>query len=80
MPDRLTSYISIPAPIIVQEKDTESDRVREIEALEVDNFELRDRITSLKLHNATLRRMLDIRERRPAGRSDARSGWNETGR
>jgi hypothetical protein len=65
MPDRLTSYISIPTLTIVSEKDT--DRTREIEALESDNFDLRNQITGLKLHNATLRRMLELREGRPPG-------------
>jgi hypothetical protein len=62
MPDQLASYISISAPIAVREAG--NDRMREIEALEADNFELRDQVTRLKLHNATLRRMLEFRERR----------------
>jgi hypothetical protein len=59
MPDRLTSNISIPAPIITREKciiqERGYDRSVEIEALDADNFELRNQITRLKLHNAALR-------------------------
>jgi hypothetical protein len=71
MPDRLTSNISIPALIITREKciiqERGYDRSVEIEALDADNFELRDQITRLKLHNAALRGMLDLRKERRAG-------------
>jgi hypothetical protein len=35
--------------------------VQRIEALEVENFELRNEVTRLTVHNATLRRMLTNR-------------------
>jgi hypothetical protein len=68
MPDHLTSYISTTTPIIIKEKCAArpqgSDKTGEIEALEAENYELRNQVTRLKLHNATLRRMLKIRETR----------------
>jgi hypothetical protein len=68
MPDNLTRHISIPAPIIIKEKcairERSVDKTGEIEALETDNFELRNQITRLKIHNATLSRMLKRREER----------------
>jgi hypothetical protein len=36
------------------------DHARKIESLEFENFELRNEVTRLTLHNATLRRMLKI--------------------
>jgi hypothetical protein len=66
MPDRLTSSILLPAPIVIQERDVVEekgvDRTREIAALEADNFELRNQIIGLKLHNATLRKMIEPRD------------------
>jgi hypothetical protein len=71
MPDNLTSYISIPTPIIIKERcaarEKVSDKTGEIEAFEADNFELRNQITRLKIHNATLRRMLKLPEGRMLG-------------
>lgn len=68
MPDNLTSHISIPAPIVIKEKcavrEQGVDKTGEIEALEIDNFELRNQITRLKIHNATLHRMLKLRDKR----------------
>ena len=68
MPDNLTSHISIPAPIIIKERcairEQSVDKTGEIVALETDNFELRNQITRLKIHNATLHRMLKLREKR----------------
>ena len=67
MPDNLTSHISIPAPIIIKERcairEQCVDKTGEIEALEADNFELRNHVTRLKIHNATLHRMLKLREK-----------------
>jgi|HubBroStandDraft_6_1064221.scaffolds.fasta_scaffold2788011_2 hypothetical protein len=37
-----------------------NDDARTIEALELENFELRNEVTRLTVHNATLRRMLKI--------------------
>jgi hypothetical protein len=59
--------IMIPQQTGIQRKD--NDNTRRIEALEVDNFELRDEITRLTLHNITLRRMLRLDER-PASHRD----------
>jgi len=72
MPDRVTSYISIAEPIIFREliEVADTDRTRAIEALEVANFELRNQIIGLKLHNATLYRML---KRRLQGAGSAES-------
>jgi|GEM_PF-4700973 hypothetical protein len=69
MPDHLTSYISVSEPIIFRElRDTaDTDLIKQIEALEVANYELRNRVTALKLHNATLRRMLAPRRVRSPG-------------
>ena len=36
------------------------DDIRAIESLERENFELRNEVTRLAMHNATLRRMLKI--------------------
>jgi hypothetical protein len=60
MPDHVTSYISIAEPILFREmiETAGADRTREIEVLEAANFELRNEIIGLKLHNATLRQML----------------------
>jgi hypothetical protein len=68
MPAGLTSPITIRCPAMVDELHftTDAARLREIEALEAANFALRDQITRLKLHNATLDRMLKQRNR-PAG-------------
>jgi hypothetical protein len=65
MPDHQTSYISVPSQIVA--RDQSPEEVRQIEALETDNFKLRNQITALELHNATLRRMLDLKERKTAG-------------
>jgi hypothetical protein len=62
MPYQLTDLIMIPQQTGIQRKD--NDNTRRIEALEVDNFVLRDEITRLTLHNITLRRMLKLDERR----------------
>jgi hypothetical protein len=67
MPYHLTGLIKIPQLSGLQKK--ENDHTRKIQALEVDNFELRDEITRLTLHNTTLRRMLKLEER-PASRWD----------
>jgi hypothetical protein len=60
MPYHLTGLIKIPQQTGMQRN--EIDHMRRIEALEVDNFELRDEITRLTLHNTTLRRMLKLEE------------------
>jgi hypothetical protein len=44
-------------------KAPEDDDWRRIEALEADNFKLRDEITRLTVHNSTLRRMLKLEGR-----------------
>jgi hypothetical protein len=61
MPYHLTGLITIPQLTGIQKN--ENDDRRKIEALEVDNFELRDEITRLTMHNTTLRRMLKLEER-----------------
>jgi len=48
------------------------DRVEAIDMLEADNFELRDLITRLKLHNATLARMIKYRTNKPSMETWAR--------
>jgi hypothetical protein len=74
MPD-MTSYISILTPAAMREGEIarDNDRILEIEALEVANFELRNQITRLKVHNATLGRMLMHRSRTPLERPNRRS-------
>jgi hypothetical protein len=69
MPVGLTSQISIRLQTTVDDFRfaEESARKREIEALEAANFALRDQITRVKVHNATLGRMLKERERSPGG-------------
>lgn len=73
MPD-MTSYISIPTLAAMREGETarDRDRIVEIEALEVANFELRNQIIRLKVHNATLGRMLTGRGRAPRELLDRR--------
>jgi hypothetical protein len=61
MPYHLTGLITMPK-MSAQQKQ-ENDESRRIAALEVDNFELRDEITRLTVHNITLRRMLKLEER-----------------
>jgi hypothetical protein len=75
MPVGLTSQIFIRLRTTVDDFRFAADaaRRREIEALEAANFELRDQITRLKVHNATLDRMLKERERLSGGPADARS-------
>jgi hypothetical protein len=46
---------TVPGVTIFRERDNEI--MRKIEMLEADNFELRNEITRLSLHNATLRRL-----------------------
>ncbi len=58
MPDRLTSYVTEREATFFQSRQNEN--IKKIEMLEADNFELRDEITRLTLHNATLRRMLKL--------------------
>jgi hypothetical protein len=41
------------------------DHIRAIESLERENFELRNEVTRLTVHNATLRRMLTNRSVKP---------------
>jgi len=53
---RLTTYVEVPELIIFQRCD--KDKARKIELLEFVNFELRNQIVRLTLHNATLRKML----------------------
>jgi ribosomal protein L29 len=76
MPDHLTSYISISEPIIFRELSdtTSTDLTKQIEALEAANFELRNQITGLKLHNTTLRRMLAHRRSRTPGSTESPPG------
>jgi hypothetical protein len=71
MPVGLTSQISIRPQTTVDDLRFAADeaRKREIEALEAANFALRDHITRLKLHNATLDRMLKQRDRSPGANS-----------
>lgn len=71
MPD-VISYISIPTPAAMREGEIvrDNDRILEIEALELANFELRNQILRLKVHNATLGRMLTGRA--PRGLLDDR--------
>jgi hypothetical protein len=75
MPVGLASQISIRSRTTVDDYRfaAEAARIREIEALEAANFALRDQITRLKLHNATLDRMLKGRERSPGGSAGADS-------
>ena len=75
MPVGMTSQISIRSSTTVDDFRFAGDaaRMREIEALEVANFELRDQITRLKLHNATLDRMLKTQGRSPRGPASASS-------
>ena len=75
MPVDLTSQISIWLPTTVDEVSFvgEAARIREIEALEAANFALRDQITRLKLHNATLGRMLEGRDGSTGGSTSANS-------
>jgi len=61
MPYHLTGFITIPKVAGVQRQEIED--TRKIETLEADNFELRDEITRLTLHNTTLRRMLKLEGR-----------------
>ena len=69
MPDHLTNYISVSEPIIFRElrETADTNLIKQIEALEFANYELRNLITGLKLHNATLRRMLTPRRGRNPG-------------
>jgi hypothetical protein len=60
MPYFPTGWITIPQQTGLQAQ--EIDDRRRIEALEVDNFKLRDEITRLTVHNSTLRRMLKLEE------------------
>jgi len=73
MPVGLSSQISIPTLTTPQDLSSSDDeaRMREIEALEAANFALRDQITRVKLHNATLNRMLKHRDRPPGGSAGA---------
>ena len=75
MPVGMTSQISIRSGMTIDEVRFAGDaaRMREIEALEAANFELRDHITRLKLHNATLDRMLKMQGRSPSGPTSASS-------
>ena len=75
MPVGLTSQISIRSQTTVDDLRFagEAARMREIEALEAANFALRDQITRLKLHNATLDRMLKQRGPSACGPADAGS-------
>ena len=75
MPVGLTSQISIRSQTTVDDLRfaEEAARMRQIEALEAANFELRDQITRLKLHNATLGRMLEGRDRPASGPAGASS-------
>jgi hypothetical protein len=61
MPYHLADLITIPQQTGVHTQENED--TRRIEALEVDNFKLRDQITRLTLHNSTLRRMLKVEGR-----------------
>jgi hypothetical protein len=60
MPYFPMGLITIPQKTGLQAQ--EIDDRRRIEALEVDNFKLRDEITRLTVHNSTLRRMLKLDE------------------
>jgi hypothetical protein len=53
MPDRVIGEVSMSGVTIFRSRENEA--VRKIEMLEADNFELRNEITRLTLHNATLR-------------------------
>ena len=66
MPYFPTGLITIPQQTGLQAQ--ENDDWRRIEALEADNFKLRDEITRLTVHNSTLRRMLKLDERSPSFR------------
>jgi len=46
-------------------KQREDDDMRAIENLQVENFDLRNEVTRLTVHNATLRRMLTNRTLKP---------------
>src|SRR5260370_25631703 len=60
MPDRLADSISLSGLNVVGIQDNR--KTLTIEALEASNFELRNQITRLILHNTTLRRMLEKQE------------------
>ena len=53
MPDRVIGEVSMSGVTIFRNRDNEA--IRKIEMLEADNFELRNEITRLTLHNETLR-------------------------
>jgi hypothetical protein len=55
MPDRMIGEGTMPGVTIFRSRENEN--VRKIEMLEADNFELRNEVTRLSLHNATLRRL-----------------------
>lgn len=61
MPYFPMGLITIPQQTGLQAQ--ENDDWRRIEALEADNFKLRDEITRLTVHNSTLRRMLKLEQR-----------------
>ena len=75
MPVGLTSHISIRSGTTADDLrfPGEAARMRAIEALEAANFALRDQITRVKLHNATLDRMLKERGRPSDGSAGANS-------
>jgi hypothetical protein len=66
MPYFPMGLITIPQQTGLQAQ--ENDDWRRIEALEADNFKLRDEITRLTVHNSTLRRMLKLEQRLTASR------------
>ena len=66
MPYFPMGLITIPQQTSLQAQ--ENDDWRRIEALEADNFKLRDEITRLTVHNSTLRRMLKLEDRLSASR------------
>jgi uncharacterized protein YicC (UPF0701 family) len=59
MPDHLAACLTISKLTVT--KGQENERLRKIAALEARNFDLRNQITRLQLHNATLRRMLKLK-------------------
>ncbi|SDR54729.1 hypothetical protein SAMN05444161_5771 [Rhizobiales bacterium GAS191] len=55
MPDRVIGEATVPGVTIFRNRDNEN--IRKIEMLEADNYELRNEVTRLRLHNETLRRI-----------------------